>query len=137
MSLTVARAAMSVNPSTRTTIASYSFDTDATVAATLAQSQTWHWRGIALADRCLVLSHMAEHLDRDTASLAGLLTREMGKPISQARAEITKTGALRWYTEHGPAFLADQPNSVGADSIVRHEPLGPVLIDQDHLQSPG
>jgi len=53
----------------------------------------------------------------------------MGKPFAQAKGEVAKcASALRWFAEHGPALLADEPMASGAsESYVRYDPLGPVL----------
>jgi succinate-semialdehyde dehydrogenase len=45
-----------------------------------------------------------------------MATREMGKPITQSRAEVEKcTAVCDWYAEHGPAMLADEPTSIEDD----------------------
>lgn len=50
-----------------------------------------------LSERCGLLQRMGALLDRDADVLGSLATREMGKPIGQARAEVIKTAAaLRW-----------------------------------------
>jgi succinate-semialdehyde dehydrogenase / glutarate-semialdehyde dehydrogenase len=57
------------------------------------------------------------------------MTREMGKPIAQAEAEVEKCAwVCRHYAEHGPAYLADEPVDTEAPrSLVAYEPLGAVL----------
>ena len=45
-------------------------------------------------------------LDADADSVAELMTTEMGKTLASAKAEVAKCAtALRYYAEHGPAFL--------------------------------
>lgn len=122
-----------VDPSTGAPDPSYPFDDDTAQKEKLAEAVAGYgiWRDVEPVRRCAVLSRMADLLDGETATLAALITGEMGKPIVQARAEVTKTAAaLRWYAEHGPAMLAEQPTSVGAGTVVRYEPLGPVLSVQ-------
>src|SRR6185436_3880203 len=61
--------------------------------------------------------------------LARLLTAEMGKPITQARAEIEKCARVcEFYARHGGRWLADE-HPVGAPQGTRviFEPLGVVL----------
>jgi len=75
----------------------------------------------------------ADLLEADAAPLAEILTREMGKPIGAARAEVAKCAkGMRFYAEHAEAFLADEPlsdpSAVGASrAVARYEPLGVVL----------
>ena len=74
-----------------------------------------------------------DRLDREVEDVARTMTTEMGKPITGARAEVAKSAAgLRFYAEHGEAFLADAPLAdparVGATAaLARYEPLGVVL----------
>ncbi|MCV7103532.1 aldehyde dehydrogenase family protein [Mycobacterium palustre] len=133
MSAPTVPCARSVNPSTGELIATYPFVDDGEVADLLARSVTGYgfWRSSTLPERCGALERVAALLERDCDALAALATREMGKPIVQARTEVTKTAAaLRWYAQHGPAMLAEEPTSVGPGTVVRYEPLGPVLSVQ-------
>jgi succinate-semialdehyde dehydrogenase/glutarate-semialdehyde dehydrogenase len=74
---------------------------------------------------------MADVLEKDQASIAETMTLEMGKPVVQARAEVTKcVGVLRYYAEHAEAMLADQPvvgTAAKNGSIIKYQPIGPVL----------
>ncbi|WP_326571606.1 NADP-dependent succinic semialdehyde dehydrogenase [Actinacidiphila glaucinigra] len=64
---------------------------------------------------------------------APMLTIEMGKPITQARAEVLKCArAMRFYADNAEALLADQPladpGTVKASAAyTSYEPLGVVL----------
>jgi succinate-semialdehyde dehydrogenase/glutarate-semialdehyde dehydrogenase len=57
------------------------------------------------------------------------MTREMGKPLAQARAEAEKCAwVCRYYADHAADFLADEPvETDAARSYVAYQPLGPVL----------
>ena len=79
--------------------------------------------------RSTSLYQLADLLENEKSSLAQLMTREMGKPISQSRAEIEKCALLcRYYGEHGPTFLADTPiKTDAAKSFIRKAPLGVIL----------
>ncbi|WP_411905040.1 aldehyde dehydrogenase family protein, partial [Salmonella enterica] len=61
--------------------------------------------------------------------LAQCITREMGKPIKQARAEVTKAAALcDWYAEHGPAMLNPEPTLLeNKQAGIEYRPLGVIL----------
>jgi succinate-semialdehyde dehydrogenase/glutarate-semialdehyde dehydrogenase len=78
------------------------------------------------------MSQAAALLDDDQASLAALMTLEMGKTLRSARAEVAKCArGCRYYAEHAEALLADEPAdhaAVGASAAyARYQPLGVVL----------
>ena len=58
------------------------------------------------------------------------MTREMGKPITQAVAEVEKCAwNFEHYAEHGEAYLQPQHIETEArESYVQYEPLGTVLL---------
>ncbi len=85
------------------------------------------WRTLAGADRAALLHRVAELIRRDHEQLSLLESLEAGKPITQARGEVTDTAALWEYS----ATLArhnqgEAHNGLGADTfaMVLHEPLG-------------
>src|SRR3954470_6616879 len=90
------------------------------------------YRLTPVEDRVRWLRAAADVLDGDADSVAELMTTEMGKTLASAKAEVGKCAkALRWYAEHGPAFLEDEPKDAGAvgaqQAYVRYQPLGVVL----------
>ncbi|MGP4047284.1 NADP-dependent succinic semialdehyde dehydrogenase [Streptomyces sp. 2A115] len=93
------------------------------------------YRKASYADRARLLDKAADLLDEDQQDTARLMTTEMGKPVTQARAEVAKCAkAMRWYADHAGELLADEepPESEAKDSgasrvLVRYRPLGPVL----------
>ncbi len=90
------------------------------------------YRLTSYEERAGWLRAAADVLDADAESVALLMTTEMGKTVAAAKAEIGKCSAgLRFYAEHGAAFLADEPvdpDAVGAvQAYARYQPLGPVL----------
>jgi succinate-semialdehyde dehydrogenase/glutarate-semialdehyde dehydrogenase len=74
---------------------------------------------------------LADVLEADQAAIAEMMTLEMGKPIVQARNEVTKcAGVLRYYAEHAAAMLADEPVAGTAaknGAYLKYQPIGPVL----------
>lgn len=58
-----------------------------------------------------------------------MITREMGKPINQARAEVAKSANLcDWYAEHGPAMLKAEPTLVeNQQAVIEYRALGTIL----------
>lgn len=87
------------------------------------------WRHTSLAHRLQRLEALGILLERDEERLGRLMTLEMGKPLSAARAEARKcASACRYYVEHGAQLMADEEVPlVEGRAFVRHEPLGPVL----------
>jgi succinate-semialdehyde dehydrogenase/glutarate-semialdehyde dehydrogenase len=88
------------------------------------------WRGVPLEQRAAVLRRVAG-LHRERADeLAGILTLEMGKPITQAKGEVALVASIyEYYAEHGARFLADEKLDVagGGEAIVRTEPIGALV----------
>jgi succinate-semialdehyde dehydrogenase/glutarate-semialdehyde dehydrogenase len=87
------------------------------------------WRRTPIAQRTAVVARAGELLDARKEEYGRLMTLEMGKPIKAAIAEAAKcAAACRFYAEHAPRFLADQPVDAGKErSFVALEPLGVVL----------
>src|SRR6516162_3931283 len=87
------------------------------------------YRRTGFADRARWLTRAAEILESERDRLGRLMTLEMGKPITAARAEAAKCAtACRYYAEHGERLLADEPVEAGAGrSFIRYQPIGPVL----------
>lgn len=84
------------------------------------------------AKRAGWLRAAADILDKRTDELAELMTTEMGKTKKAAAAEVGKcANVLRYYAEHTPALLADEPVDAGSvnasKAYARYLPLGVVL----------
>ncbi len=96
-------------------------------------ADTFHaYRTTSFDQRAVWMRAAADILDRDVERVAALMTTEMGKTITSARAEVRKcANACRFYAERAATFLAEEPapaDAVGArNAYVRYEPLGPVL----------
>jgi succinate-semialdehyde dehydrogenase/glutarate-semialdehyde dehydrogenase len=124
-------ALVSIDPASGTTIATYTPDDDAAVAARLAGAAAAFaaWRTTPLDVRTAVLARAAVGLDRDIEVHARLITREMGKPLREARAEVAKCAAgCRYYAAQAARML--EPERVATDaakSYVAFDPLGAVL----------
>lgn len=92
-------------------------------------------RTTGFADRARLLLRAATLLDEDADRIARTVTTEMGKPLTQARAEAAKCArAMRWYAAHAEQLLADEhpgPDDVrdsgAARVVVRYRPVGVVL----------
>jgi succinate-semialdehyde dehydrogenase/glutarate-semialdehyde dehydrogenase len=123
-----------VNPATGETLKTYEpLSAEALENKIARAAAAWQrYRLTSVQDRVGWLRAAADVLDRDAGTVAELMTTEMGKTLAAAKAEVAKCAkALRYYAEHGPAFL--EPEARDADAVgatkayVVHQPLGVVL----------
>jgi succinate-semialdehyde dehydrogenase/glutarate-semialdehyde dehydrogenase len=121
----------SINPATGETIATYERHTPGEIDTRLERAVRAfeRWRTTPVGERAATLARVAEVLDADREQLARLVTREMGKPITEARGEIAKCAtACRYYATHAARML--RPEVVPMDDArgtVVLDPLGPIL----------
>jgi len=87
------------------------------------------WRKTGFAQRAEALCRVSEILMDNPDDYATLITREMGKPLREARAEVEKCAlACGYYARHAAELLADeQIETDAALSYVSYPPLGTVL----------
>ena len=121
----------SVNPATGETIGDYPETGPAEVAARLDRAaQAFEaWSRTPIAARADLMRRAAAALRADRDGLARLMTREMGKPIVAAEAEVDKCAlGCDYFADHAASFLAPEPAPSDATrSLVRFDPLGAVL----------
>src|SRR5688572_16387298 len=101
----------SINPATEQLIHEYPDHAPEQVQALLAQNnQAFQaWRELTVQQRCDALRPVANHLAARADELSKLMTREMGKPITGARAEIDKCHlATQYFIQNAPQLLADE-----------------------------
>ncbi|MEW5496721.1 succinate-semialdehyde dehydrogenase [Enterobacter cloacae] len=131
MTYSSATHALSVNPATGETLATYPWATSEEVeqAITLADAGFRQWRGESVSHRAQKLRDLGAALRQRGEEMAQMISREMGKPIVQARAEVAKSAGLcDWYAEHGPAMLRTEPTLVeNQNAVIEYRPLGPIL----------
>ena len=102
-------------------------DIEAVLAQVTAAQKTW--AATAIEARTAVLLRTAAILRERAAELGALATAEMGKPITEAIAEVEKCAwVCEYYAETSPQQLADEEVAAGGSrSFIRYEPLGTVL----------
>lgn len=131
MTYSSATHALSVNPATGVTLAAYPWATSEEVeqAIALADAGFRQWRGESVSHRAQKLRDLGAALRQRGEEMAQMISREMGKPIVQARAEVAKSAGLcDWYAEHGPAMLRAEPTLVeNQNAVIEYRPLGPIL----------
>ncbi len=121
--------ALSINPANGETLSSWSWATATEVEHALAQTDAAfrQWRCVPVAARAQKLRDLGTALRNRGEEMARMITREMGKPIAQARGEVAKSAGLcDWYADHGPAMLNTEATQI-ADAVIEYRPLGPVL----------
>ncbi len=121
----------SINPATGEAGATFDELTDEQVEEKLARTHATfaEWRVTDLATRTALLSAIADRFEADKRRLAEIATREMGKTVKSAIAEVEKCVAgLRHFAKEGPAMLASRDIPVAKGSAtVRWLPIGAVL----------
>jgi len=121
----------SINPATGETFARHLLTTrdECRAALELAASTFRTWRRTELADRARLMEQVAGVLAGNRDRWARLMTEEVGKPITEARAELDKCAwVCRFYAAEAAGMLADRHIESGrSKSYVHHEPLGPIL----------
>ncbi len=120
-----------INPVNGKLIKEYKEHTDEEAAKILEAMHTaWRtWRDTSFAERSTLMHKAADVLRQHKERYAQLMTDEMGKPITQSRAEIEKCAwVCDFYADEAESMLADEPaESDGKDAFVRFQPLGIVL----------
>jgi succinate-semialdehyde dehydrogenase/glutarate-semialdehyde dehydrogenase len=120
-----------INPATGQVVATFEAMSDVELEAALGRCQAAFesWRETELDERADRLRALAARLRENRDDLAELMTREMGKPLAEAGAEIEKCGwVCDYYADHGARFLAPETVSTDASrSFVTFQPIGLVL----------
>jgi succinate-semialdehyde dehydrogenase/glutarate-semialdehyde dehydrogenase len=121
----------SINPATGREMAFFPELDEAGIAAAIgnAWDMRYAWRDIGFEARSEFLRAIASVLRADNERFAALITAEMGKPIVEAEAEVTKCAwTAAWLADNAARLLADEPiESTATSSYVRFQPLGVVL----------
>jgi succinate-semialdehyde dehydrogenase / glutarate-semialdehyde dehydrogenase len=122
------------NPYTGQTLATFPDATDDEVRTALdkADAAFRAWRETSFADRGAILQKAADILRRDSDAYARLLTLEMGKLFSEARAEVDLSARIfEYYVRHAEELLKPEKLPVldpaEGDAMIVHEPLGVLL----------
>jgi len=90
------------------------------------------WKETSFAVRARILQKAADILRRDADSYAKLLTLEMGKLFSEAKAEVELSAKIfEYYVRHAERLLMSEKlpvlDAAEGDAILVHEPLGVLL----------
>ena len=123
--------AVSVNPTTGETLSSLPWASEQQVDAAIALAEQGYrqWRNVSVAERAATLRNVGSAMRARGEALAQMISREMGKPIAQARGEVAKSANLcDWYAEHGPAMLNTEATQVEDNkAVIEYRPMGAIL----------
>lgn len=121
----------STNPSNGHKLATYHQHSEEDIGQRLDQATAAYqrYRLTTLKERASLLLRVAEMLDQRQQRYAELCTREMGKTLPSAIAEIKKCAwVCRYYAEQAATMLHDRHVDTDAKkSYVTYQPLGVVL----------
>lgn len=121
----------SINPYTQDVFAEHQLDTSASlgIKLDLANKAYQIWRSISFAQRAEYLTKAALLFRRDKEIIAQMITAEMGKIITESRAEVEKSAAnLDFYAANAANFLADKAVDMGVyKSLISYHPIGTVF----------
>ncbi len=104
---------------------------DGLAALTAAHDAQRSWARTPARERAEILRTVFERVTERAEELALLMTLEMGKPLAEARGEVTYGAEfLRWFSEEAPRVAgrySDAPDG-GSRLLVRKRPVGPCLF---------
>ncbi len=101
-------------------------DVDVAVSAARRAWDQGEWRRATVAERAAVLLRLAERIRAEAGELAALESRNVGKPIAEARGEIEMGAAcFQYYAGLIPAFGGRTvPVSAPGTGLTFREPVG-------------
>ncbi len=121
----------SINPCDPSRVVNYPqlSDINLTVRLGRAGSAFKKYRKSSFEERETLMNRVAGILRERSREFAELITREMGKPVKEAEAEVRKCAwVCEYYAVHAEAFLHERVVITEAEeSKVMFQPLGPVL----------
>jgi acyl-CoA reductase-like NAD-dependent aldehyde dehydrogenase len=120
-----------INPATETVIQDVPTDDQGAIAQKVDQAQVAQvaWSHTPMESRKALIRKFGELLNNQVDELALTLTSEMGKPINQAKAEISTTlTRINFFLEQVDQVLATETvlQEAGLQEQISHEPLGTI-----------
>lgn len=105
-------------------------DSDLTQAIDRATEIFDRWSQTRPEERARLLHKVADIYEQRQDELAMIITREMGKPIKQARGELDiVVDIYRYYAKKGPEYLAAEvvEDAQSGSAYIQNEPYGVLL----------
>ncbi len=122
----------SINPFTEELIAAFQLSSSDEIKQALAQAKKAqkNWAELHFKERSICLVQLADLLKKEATRLAEIASKEMGKTLEHAKAEILKSATVcHYYAQHAETILATEKQSIENNlSIERtYKPMGVVL----------
>jgi succinate-semialdehyde dehydrogenase / glutarate-semialdehyde dehydrogenase len=123
-----------INPATGETVKTFipatSDEIDAAIAR--AHDRFAKYRRTSYAQRAEWTNATADLIEAEAEQTAAMMTLEMGKTLTSAKAEVLKcVKGFRYYAENTETLLADEPAEAGkvgaSKAYARYQPLGVIL----------
>ncbi|ESU23681.1 Aldehyde dehydrogenase [Flavobacterium enshiense DK69] len=94
-----------------------------------AQEAFIYWKAISIEERIAMVEELKKVLHQNREQYAAMITKEMGKPITQSLAEVDKCGVLcEYYCQNAATLLQTKHiQTEGHENFVTYEPLGVLL----------
>jgi succinate-semialdehyde dehydrogenase / glutarate-semialdehyde dehydrogenase len=112
----------SINPYTEEVNWTYDLLSFGECKAQIEKSRTAFitWSSLPIEERAKSFTKVGEVLRQKTNTYAEIITKEMGKPITQSRTEIQKcTWLCDYYAEKAPEFLNDEVVDTGSEKCTQ------------------
>lgn len=108
-----------------------SFDDEINEKVVLANQAKLGWKELGVMQRVEKLTHLYKKFDAKKDELAGLITAEMGKPISQSKGEVgAALDDMKWFLENAEKSLANEVTFEDEQSLhqIVYEPWGVAAV---------
>ncbi|TNE79629.1 MAG: NAD-dependent succinate-semialdehyde dehydrogenase [Bacteroidetes bacterium] len=118
------------NPLTGEVYRNYPFDSSKAIREKIEKAQdaqrTWKQQSFAHRKECML--NLSKHILEQKLRLAEGITKEMGKPITEALAEVEKCAlTARYYAEHAEAMLQSDFIEAKGRAEISYGPLGVIF----------
>lgn len=121
----------SINPFNGEKLKEYQLHSQSELETIVSSSQHTFlvWKETAIAKRTKLLKKLSKVLEENKEVYGKLMVKEMGKPISQAIAEVEKCAWLcDFYAKNAEDFLADELiETEASESFISYDPMGVIL----------
>lgn len=121
-----------INPATGEVLAEHPTIDDGDVDGIVQKSRDAFasWRSLTIEERAAKVEKLASLLEDNADELASIMTKDMGKPLTEAKEETEFSAEIfRYYATNGPTFAADQQVNEDDETIsyIQRRPVGPLL----------